>query len=884
MIMVVCPALQLLILKFVSSSMNNFFIHPIHSLFYFTADVNDKNPEFDESSMPFVFTVFEGKANVTVGTVRATDADEGINAEITYSIPDDLPLIIDDKSGVIKTREELDYETQKEYKFVVTAKDGAPDSRLGTATVTLIVNDVQDEVPKFTEPFIEVHIPENVPDMIVATVVAIDPDTVPEITYVFKNGNSDLFKIDPKTGVIKTIRGLDFEEDPIQELIVGTVENSGRNVSDIIKIKIMVEDRNDVVPVFLSIPEPAIVNDDEPIGAKIASMLAVDGDGTAPSNQIRYEMVGRGKAQKYFTVDPDNGDVRLRNELRREEDTEYQVDVRAFDLGEPPLSSVASLPVYVKHVLTDPTNDSVESKFDTKTVMNPEAVGLAFSDSSYTTSVLETGEINSVIKLIQIINSKKATKTKSGFKCEIVSGNELNIFDTTFEDHTCGVVLLKSLDYENTTTYELGIKLISTKYFVNPQRSFCKLNIIVQDQNDNSPIFKFSTPFSSNVKNNTFYGVVNADADIDTTVIHVKADDFDSGIFGMIKYRIYDDNDEMNFINKDEMPSTFFTITNDTGVLKTQKSLHNIKDHPIKLIVEARDNNGDENGTIHKTTARIVVNLLSEKNRMTMFFSDANPKDVRRHARALELLLLESSSGLMTHIEKFSNRRSLISNGSIIESSEATDVWFYAIDPNTEMILDRDDEEVYNKILQPSVQSQIIYAAAGITKSKASGIFGPVEAKQQIHKVKAAVIFDEDIFPITLIGIAVIILVSGLIGIIYICISWSKYKNFKQRMRHYAAPASTMRYDPVILSSPTADMSQANLKEYETQILAMAVNSDEQDNDMHMDFGSKNHSFNLDNVSYITHKENGEEIFKFLKIDQRVEIYNYSRSSFTNKL
>lgn len=73
-------------------------------------DINDKNPEF--VNMPYEFKVKEGKANISVGFVHATDADEGINALVTYSIPNDVPFIIDPESGEILTKIALDYETQ----------------------------------------------------------------------------------------------------------------------------------------------------------------------------------------------------------------------------------------------------------------------------------------------------------------------------------------------------------------------------------------------------------------------------------------------------------------------------------------------------------------------------------------------------------------------------------------------------------------------------------------------------------------------------------------------------------------------------------------------------------------------------------------------------
>ena len=246
------------------------------------------------------------------------------------------------------------------------------------------------------------------------------------------------------------------------------------------QILIEVEDRNDIPPVFVSVPEPITIADDQPIGAVVASMPAVDGDGSSPGNVVRYEMVGRGKALKYFQVDPDTAAIRIRDELRKEDDTEYQVDVRAYDLGEPQLSSVTTLVIFVRRVLTDPVSDSFDASVDSSMITNPESLGLAFSDDSYTTGVPETTGINATIKLIQIINAKKATKNNGGYKCDIINGNEMNLFSIVLEDHACGIRLAKPLDFENTSSHELDIQLTSNKYFVNPQKSAAKIKVIVQ--------------------------------------------------------------------------------------------------------------------------------------------------------------------------------------------------------------------------------------------------------------------------------------------------------------------------------------------------------------------------------------------------------------------
>ena len=49
-------------------------------------DINDNSPVFT-SKAPYVFSVRENQNNEFVGTVSATDADMGNNAEMKYSVP-----------------------------------------------------------------------------------------------------------------------------------------------------------------------------------------------------------------------------------------------------------------------------------------------------------------------------------------------------------------------------------------------------------------------------------------------------------------------------------------------------------------------------------------------------------------------------------------------------------------------------------------------------------------------------------------------------------------------------------------------------------------------------------------------------------------------------
>lgn len=213
----------------------------------------------------------------------------------------------------------------QEYRFVVTARDGAPDPRLATATVTVELLDVEDEVPVFRQHSYEARVPENVPDYMVTQVKAEDPDTNQRVTYVIRQGPSDLFAIDPKTGVIRTIRGLDYERESQYILVVGTLENPGSGPGATARVVVNVEDRNDIPPVFTAVARPVTLEDDVGIGTKVTTLTATDSDGTAPGNKVRYELIGRGKASKYFQVDPDTGVLSVRDDLRKETDQDYQV-------------------------------------------------------------------------------------------------------------------------------------------------------------------------------------------------------------------------------------------------------------------------------------------------------------------------------------------------------------------------------------------------------------------------------------------------------------------------------------------------------------------------------------------------------------------------------
>lgn len=61
------------------------------------------------------------------------------------------------------------------------------------------------------------------------------------VTYTIRQGPIELFAIDPQTGVIKTIRGLDYEKENQHTLIIGTVENHSNDPGATTRVIVQVE-------------------------------------------------------------------------------------------------------------------------------------------------------------------------------------------------------------------------------------------------------------------------------------------------------------------------------------------------------------------------------------------------------------------------------------------------------------------------------------------------------------------------------------------------------------------------------------------------------------------------------------------------------------------
>ena len=193
--------------------------------------------------------------------VEATGGDEKCNIYQIYGPEKHKDVFkINPKTGIIRTRKRLDFETNPRYSIQLKVWNSVNDpSSFSLSNSTLMVNvtDV-NEPPRFTEPTClktilpcQYTIEENKIDGIVQ-VTASDPDiTECLLTYEIASSNKQYFYIDAESRNIMTKRnGLDREHKSNYQIDVQVYDCGEPALYDKLQIHLTVTDKNDNFPIF----------------------------------------------------------------------------------------------------------------------------------------------------------------------------------------------------------------------------------------------------------------------------------------------------------------------------------------------------------------------------------------------------------------------------------------------------------------------------------------------------------------------------------------------------------------------------------------------------------------------------------------------------------
>lgn len=133
-------------------------------------DVNDNNPIFEKSSYKF-YVNENTPIGTLIGIVNASDADEGVNAQIRYSLVGSYQqnashmgqvgsgnaasyFALDAETGQLKLKQNLDYEDEIYFSLTAEARDFGVGSLPSYANVEIFVLDNNDNLPEISVSFL----------------------------------------------------------------------------------------------------------------------------------------------------------------------------------------------------------------------------------------------------------------------------------------------------------------------------------------------------------------------------------------------------------------------------------------------------------------------------------------------------------------------------------------------------------------------------------------------------------------------------------------------------------------------------------------------------------------------------------------------------------
>ncbi|XP_075852261.1 protocadherin beta-17 [Microcebus murinus] len=392
-------------------------------------DVNDNAPELTMSLL--ISDIPENSPETVVAIFRISDPDSGDNGKMICSIEDHLPFLLKptvENFYTLVTEGALDRETRAEYNITVTVTDlGTP--RLKTEhTITVLVSDVNDNAPAFSQSSYTLFVPENnSPALHIGSVSATDRDSGSnaQVTYSLLPPRdphlplASLVSINADNGQLFALRSLDFEALRAFEVRVGAADRGSPALRSEALVRVAVLDDNDNPPFVLYPPQNGSAPCTELLpraaeaGYLVSKVVAVDGD-SGQNAWLSFQLL-KATEPGLFSVWPHNGEVRTARPLGERDAARHRLVVLVRDSGEPALSASVTLHVllvdgFSQPYLPPPEAAPAQAQADSLTVYL--VVALAAVSSLFLFSVL----------LFVAVRLCRRDRAASGGRCSVPEG------------------------------------------------------------------------------------------------------------------------------------------------------------------------------------------------------------------------------------------------------------------------------------------------------------------------------------------------------------------------------------------------------------------------------------------------------------------------------
>ncbi|XP_022042707.2 protocadherin alpha-8-like [Acanthochromis polyacanthus] len=323
-------------------------------------DSNDNHPTFSQEV--YSVTIPENvEADTNVITVRATDPDDGVNADVEYFFGGELDpklydlFSLDKDTGEIRVKGEIDFEKADVYKLDVHATDKGQPPMSTDCTVMIKVLDKNDNKPEIEVTSLSNTVSEDSkPGTVVSLISITDKDAGLNGKVICSLSENVPFDLKPSfqdnmySLVLK--QRLDRESIPHYEITITATDCGQPPLSTFKTLNIDVSDVNDNVPEFQQNPTELYLVENNVPGNLIFSVSASDKDSNenaALTYHIVREEGSQMKHAAFLNINSENGQITALKSFDFETLKTFQFQVVATDSGAPSLSTNVTVNVFI---------------------------------------------------------------------------------------------------------------------------------------------------------------------------------------------------------------------------------------------------------------------------------------------------------------------------------------------------------------------------------------------------------------------------------------------------------------------------------------------------------------------------------------------------------
>ena len=553
-------------------------------------DENDERPLFIHSEPVKTVQLSENTPpNTLVALLTAVDHDQGTNGSVSYMFDTDMDqrypgiFAIDSATGRVITRTKLDREVMPEFEIRVVARDQGSPPLSSTATVLLRVLDVNDNSPEFYPQQYLVSVSEDAEvGASVVKVTANDEDEAQnaQISYSIKSGADGTFDIDEATGVIYLRSALSSVRKTQYKLKVSAKDRGDRKAVEDAIVEILIENNQISFLEFGSTPYQFSIIEDagkkEPsIGREVGriEISSRQQQQLRSGNPVKYSIIA-GDPLKVFHINENTGVLTTAKRIDREQKSQYQLVVVArsgFSYGKTTLN-----------VTIEDVNDNAPR----------------FMGSRAVTRVAENWPAGHEIFLA------KAEDLDEGNNSFITYSLTLNPMDLFSISKTSGMIYLNrplrqvpnEVQDANQGGNPITLEVTARDGGSPPLASRQIVSLIVEDVNDHTPVFEYSSYETSLLES----------IPVNERFFALTAVDRDSGSNGQISYAIVEGNEASKF---GVFPDGFLYVRSPLD--------RELQDY-YALTVLARDH-GDPS---RSSTVSVTIHVVDENDNPPTFSND----------------------------------------------------------------------------------------------------------------------------------------------------------------------------------------------------------------------------------------------------------------------